>query len=428
MVPRPQLLAFLANCKENPEDDTPRLVMADWLEEHGDPRGEFVRWQVTCEHPERERELAALHGKEWLGALPSKGALWKRGLLELSGHTRNLLSKRMVKLGDIEEAAWVDRLQLYNFTPADFAKLAASPFRSSLTALEIGRGCAVADHIVDPATAGKGTGDWSGLASLPLLPTLSELDLSCQPLGADGAAALAAVPALPRLRDLDLHYTNLGDLGAEALAASRSFTGLKRLVLGHNRMTAKGFAALATWRGVATVECLYLSANYPGAEGVAALVASKHLGQLRDLRLHWNDFPFPSSFGPTRFGPDGAAVLAQAKGMRRLESLTLVGQGIGHEGAETLAESKAFPALNELNLSENAIGDAGAIALARSKRFASLETLDLRYNGIGNAGAKALAESPHLAGLSRLGFRANRDVSEDMMALLQARFGAALDA
>ena len=43
MKPGPEVLAFLADCKENPMDDTPRLVLADWLEEQGDPRGEFLR-------------------------------------------------------------------------------------------------------------------------------------------------------------------------------------------------------------------------------------------------------------------------------------------------------------------------------------------------------------------------------------------------
>src|SRR5690242_12437796 len=35
--------AFLHALLDRPEDDAPRLVYADWLEEHGDPRGEFIR-------------------------------------------------------------------------------------------------------------------------------------------------------------------------------------------------------------------------------------------------------------------------------------------------------------------------------------------------------------------------------------------------
>jgi uncharacterized protein (TIGR02996 family) len=39
--------ALLADILANPEDDTVRLVLADWMDEHGDPeRAEFIRVQV----------------------------------------------------------------------------------------------------------------------------------------------------------------------------------------------------------------------------------------------------------------------------------------------------------------------------------------------------------------------------------------------
>lgn len=37
---------FLAQVVAHPDDDGPRLVAADWLDERGDPRGEFIRVQV----------------------------------------------------------------------------------------------------------------------------------------------------------------------------------------------------------------------------------------------------------------------------------------------------------------------------------------------------------------------------------------------
>jgi len=40
---------FLAAIIANPADDAPRLVYADWLEEHDDPRGEFIRVQIELE-------------------------------------------------------------------------------------------------------------------------------------------------------------------------------------------------------------------------------------------------------------------------------------------------------------------------------------------------------------------------------------------
>jgi uncharacterized protein (TIGR02996 family) len=42
-----ELTGLLASCAET-HDDTPRLVLADWLEERGDFRGEFVRAAVAC--------------------------------------------------------------------------------------------------------------------------------------------------------------------------------------------------------------------------------------------------------------------------------------------------------------------------------------------------------------------------------------------
>ena len=39
--------AFLFEIAANPDSDAPRLVFADWLEERGDPRSEFIR--IQCE-------------------------------------------------------------------------------------------------------------------------------------------------------------------------------------------------------------------------------------------------------------------------------------------------------------------------------------------------------------------------------------------
>jgi uncharacterized protein (TIGR02996 family) len=74
--------AFLQTIRDNPDDDGPRLVYADWLEERGDPLGEFIRVQCELaraaregESPnrkslrQREEELLSAHRWEWLGKL-----------------------------------------------------------------------------------------------------------------------------------------------------------------------------------------------------------------------------------------------------------------------------------------------------------------------------------------------------------------------
>ena len=46
---------FLRDIIANPNDPVPRLIYADWLDEHGDIRGEFLRLEVHC--GERETSL-----------------------------------------------------------------------------------------------------------------------------------------------------------------------------------------------------------------------------------------------------------------------------------------------------------------------------------------------------------------------------------
>lgn len=53
-------LGILEDVLDNPEDDTPRLVYADWCDEHGEPgRAEFIRAQVGVAR--HEAELARRH-------------------------------------------------------------------------------------------------------------------------------------------------------------------------------------------------------------------------------------------------------------------------------------------------------------------------------------------------------------------------------
>ena len=69
--------ALLAAIREEPDDDTHRLVYADWLEDNGAPeRAEFIRLQIERaqagqEEPSaRERELLTARVGEWTAGLP----------------------------------------------------------------------------------------------------------------------------------------------------------------------------------------------------------------------------------------------------------------------------------------------------------------------------------------------------------------------
>src|SRR5262245_14766845 len=85
--------ALLWEIIEHPDDDDPRLIYADWLEERGSPRAEFIRLQcdrAKLEQPasrellRREQSLLAAHRWDWLSSL-GLSLMWyafRRGFVE----------------------------------------------------------------------------------------------------------------------------------------------------------------------------------------------------------------------------------------------------------------------------------------------------------------------------------------------------------
>src|SRR5262245_34933312 len=85
--------AFLRAIADDLYDDAPRLVFADWLEDHGETeRAELIRVQCELE-PMRDRyeidhaaelhrrqdELLKEHRKPWLGRMPKGWDDWRTG-------------------------------------------------------------------------------------------------------------------------------------------------------------------------------------------------------------------------------------------------------------------------------------------------------------------------------------------------------------
>jgi uncharacterized protein (TIGR02996 family) len=109
-------LSFLTQIFETPDDQTVRLVYADWLEEQGDERAELIR--LRCELsslPEgargrkkllrRERELVACCDEEWLMLL--ERADWKLRYLALEPtkhHKRRWAAKKQAAIGEALQA------------------------------------------------------------------------------------------------------------------------------------------------------------------------------------------------------------------------------------------------------------------------------------------------------------------------------------
>jgi uncharacterized protein (TIGR02996 family) len=242
MSPPADLLALLAAYKVNPDDAVRMLVLADWLEEHGDPllaaRGEFVRLQSRAQRPaggkERERELLRKHGDLWLGPLRAvaESYVWHHGLLHLGVNAAALAGPAAEGL-TAEEFAWVEGVTVSGLSTAGALHLAFLPWLRALATLEL-------------------RGD----------------------VGDEGAAALAESPHVGNLRTLLLRQGGIGDRGAAALARSPTLVHLSALSLAHNLFRDPGARALAASPHLAHLRQLNLEGNRIGHHGLPALRAA----------------------------------------------------------------------------------------------------------------------------------------------------------
>ena len=89
--------AFLQTILAHPDDDIPRLVFADWLEEQGNPRGTFIRLQC-------ERAKLTQYDAAWKPLLAQEAALLKQYEAEWSNPVLRHVDDAHYRRGFIE---WV---------------------------------------------------------------------------------------------------------------------------------------------------------------------------------------------------------------------------------------------------------------------------------------------------------------------------------
>jgi uncharacterized protein (TIGR02996 family) len=85
--------ALFAAVYANPDDDTPRVVLADYLQQCGDPRGEFIALQLARAaggpRSKRESELLRASGRDLLGPIEpmvlKSNLVYERGFLSRCG-------------------------------------------------------------------------------------------------------------------------------------------------------------------------------------------------------------------------------------------------------------------------------------------------------------------------------------------------------
>jgi uncharacterized protein (TIGR02996 family) len=229
---------FYQAIRAHPEEDAPRLIYADWLEEQGETdRAEFIRAHcqmavLAKDDPQRHgvsrvcAKLLAQH-PEWQVESTSRfHAVFHRGFVEdveadlesFLGHGAAITQHApLLRLRVIAEE--LDRFQIHS--------LAASPYLADVHTLDLSR-----IRFLD-----------RGLEVLLRSPHVKGLlGLRLQSCGLRNADAklLAAAQHLAGLQLLDVENNRITDLGAVPLAHSPHLAGLRKLDLRGNNLGPEG--------------------------------------------------------------------------------------------------------------------------------------------------------------------------------------------
>lgn len=392
---QPEHPGLLAAVIADIEDDAPRLVYSDWLEENGDPdRAQFIRAQcalarlspaepTAAQHRVQMGELAAaLRGRSLAGKLPRGVGFddrldpdpddyhpnYHRGFpfFAKEPYGKERLGARAAQafrdaLPELIETTTMRGLRCDGFLP-HLPLILGSPAAAHLSALSCWR--MTETDVRAPVI--------HSLLSSPASRRLRWLYTNY--LSPEEVTALAGAN-LDRMERFELLPGTPDPVALERLLAADWFGRLRRIRLGlmedNARLAVTGLAGLPDLH---TLE----SMNLPG-EALAAFGQAGLFAALGRLSLH--ALPLRGR---------GAEVFSRAR-MPRLAVLGLTAGELRNDDMKVLAASPLFAGLHDLALSTNELGDRGIAALAASPCAATLRILRLGDNSFGKKGLQTLA-------------------------------------
>ncbi len=427
--------AFLQAIREAPDDDAPRLIYADWVEEQGGAsraaRADFIRIQCRLAElsdddlardwlEDEAADLLAEHEAEWTDLLHGIAEDWRfsRGFIE---HIRVRGDSLLTHAERIFDFAPLRSLHLL-ISRTDIPHLAACPQLRWVSTLNFSR-CQLNDRSLQQ------------LLTSPHLDRITALNLDGNDINTPGIRALIRSPLFTRLQNLDLSRNRaLGDTVARLLAYETPTNSLEILSLGNTNLTTDGVFDLL---GSTSLSCLVdLNVSGPrkltGHFGRDQLPGHPVLTRLR--RLNLNEFPsaivllnclplLPSmklqslSLRSTAAETRDARLLGRSACLTSLTSLDLRNNRLDAEGTQVIADSPHLKSLTHLDVGYNNIRDTGAKSIAESPHLTRLRVLDLAGNSIGGPGLKALADSANLDLLCSLNLAANFIGADSVRAL-----------
>ncbi len=369
---------LLAAIYANPADDMPRLKFADFLTEHGDPLGEFIRLQVQLarqsDSPSRgkwreecQQLLDTYHG-EWLKDAPQQNQCrydFQRGFIEMA---------------TVDARCWLEHA-------GNIMQIA--PLLRDLRLLEP-QSCF--HELVRNGEFGQ----------------IDSLRLTHSQLQASQVIQLLESGRVPPLRELRLPFNNISNQVVPVFNAD-VFRRLEMLDLQDNLLSHEAAVALASSTGATRLHTLLLRGNGLGAEGFTSLMGAKNMEQLTTLHVSDNHIRGHFSFPPRVAGM-----------LPALKWLSLDENRLRPPGILRLSQNGYFAGLWHLSLRCNGVGDVGAAAIAANPLHSQLRRLDLRSNQITGVGIAHLARSEHLQNLRQLDLSSNVFTFRRGRALLDA--------
>ena len=405
--------ALLAAVCAQPDDDTVRLVLADYLEENGEAgRAAFIRAQVELARTPpwepfavrcRWREPEVVTGKEFLKSLPRVDGVnlaWSSEPFH-RGFGWSLGVRHASLWAELAEPVFacepVGRVHFWSGTLDDWRRVAASGSVSQFRELVFNLGPNEPLLALRDREAAGGVTDVHFLrASGAGMPEVLE-DLLPSALGR-GIRGLHFRTGYESLREL------VGSLN--------SAQHLQRLSFSNMGITPDRLRQLLEGPPAATLEELHFRDEPLGGAGLAALGELAPAG-LRDLTL--------SAVGVR---PDGLEPLLRSERLVGLRRLNLGRNALAPRSTKLLSQSWPLAGLRSLDLSGCHVGDKGVRHISRAAFWPNLVELDLRGNSLSGAGVRHLLDAPVPAGLTALVLD-GESLGAEGRGLLARKYGAA---
>ena len=375
--------SFLQEIIAAPDDDGPRLVYADWLEERGDPRAEFIR--VQCEEARlgdgkrrtdlrrKAKQLLQAHGKGWTAELGATGPEFR---------------DPRYHRGFIESA----KMSIRFFLKSGSDVMARTPLRQ----LVLTSG----DKLLPK------------LARAEHLLQVEDLQLAERTFPERHAIEFVQSPHLEKLRSLRLHGFNYSEAFAASLVQA-PFTKLAALDLERTFSSVDDGSVATLLRApwLKSLESLRLCGLSDNT--VRQIVACPNLVRLKAWDMWLSGRPFSA---------ETARAFADSAMSRRMEQLRMMNCGMTVAGLREMAGGN-WPVLTHLELNDNPFGVDGIEALATG-RWPALRILNLAACRIGSRGLGTLLQQPWLKSLDRLTLRYNQLTKHDMLDLIAFQNGS----